>query len=222
MSEKYCQSESDAQEMNTITKAQMGDESAFTEIYKKYHQRIFRLFMRIAGNHTDAEDFLQEAFMQVFKKIGQFRGESKFSTWLYRVAVNQALMELRKKRIVTIPLVDLQVQLLPNRSTNTRGGIIIEPKFDHEAKINHHPGDIGRRNTIELRLCLKEAIEKLPDGYKDALVLHDVEGYEHNEIAGMRGSTIGNSKSQLHKARRKLRGMLKTEACPPRTATVTA
>jgi RNA polymerase sigma-70 factor (ECF subfamily) len=141
-------------------------------------------------NTCEAEDLTQEVFLQLFRKIHTFRGESTFSMWLHRVSVNVVLMRLRKKHPVEVSL------------ENDNG------KKDSSRKENG-ARDMAISGTID-RLNLKHAIGELPPGYKETFMLHDVEGYEHHEIAEMLGCTIGNSKSQLHKARLRLRNLLQT------------
>jgi len=143
----------------------------------------------MTANAAMAEDLTQEAFLQLFRKIGTFRGESAFSTWLHRMAVNVVLMQLRKKGLPLTPLDDT----MPTQEDS--------PKKE--------PGgeDLRLAGSID-RLRLEDAVGALPPGYRTVFVLHDVEGYEHNEIAEMVGCSIGNSKSQLHKARMKLRELL--------------
>jgi RNA polymerase sigma-70 factor (ECF subfamily) len=145
----------------------------------------------MTANAAEAEDLTQEAFMQFFRKIATFRGESAFSTWLHRMAVNVVLMQLRKKGLAVVPLED---DIETEEET---------PKKDFGAQ------DLALEGSID-RLRLQNAIGKLPPGYRSIFVLHDVEGYEHNEIAEIVGCSIGNSKSQLHKARMKLRELLRT------------
>jgi RNA polymerase sigma-70 factor (ECF subfamily) len=138
------------------------------------------------GNPTEAEDLTQEAFLQLFRKIATFRGESAFSTWLHRLSVNVVLMHLRKKGLNQISL---------DETENSQG----EP-------IKRDYGDDDRRLVGSIdRIGLNRAIAELPPGYRTVFILHDVEGYEHNEIAEIMNCSIGNSKSQLHKARLKLR-----------------
>jgi len=144
----------------------------------------------MTGNTAEAEDLTQEAFLQLYRKIATFRGESAFSTWLHRLAVNVVLMHLRKKGL---PEVSLEESLEPQQEDR--------PRKDFGTRDRMLSGSIDRVN-------LERAIESLPPGYRLIFVLHDVEGYEHNEIAGMMGCSIGNSKSQLHKARMKLRDLL--------------
>jgi RNA polymerase sigma-70 factor (ECF subfamily) len=144
----------------------------------------------MTSNTAEAEDLTQEAFLQLFRKIATFRGESAFSTWLHRMAVNVVLMQLRKK---SLPVVPLEETIETEEDT---------PKKEPGAEDPVLAGSVDR-------LQLKKAVESLPPGYRTIFVLHDVEGYEHNEIADIVGCSIGNSKSQLHKARMKLRELLK-------------
>ena len=153
---------------------------------------MYSLCLRMTANTAEAEDLTQEAFLQLYRKIATFRGESAFSTWLHRLSVNVVLMHLRKKGL---PVVSLE--------ETTQGGSEEDtPKKDFGAE------DVALAGSID-RLQLQRAVESLPPGYRTIFVLHDVEGYEHNEIAGIVGCSIGNSKSQLHKARMKLRDLLK-------------
>lgn len=179
-----------AEEAQAIERAKQGDEAAFEVLYQLHKRRVYSLCLRMVSNPAQAEDLAQEAFLQLFRKISTFRGESAFSTWLHRMTVNVVLMNLRKKGL---PLVSLEETI----------------ESDEEApKKELGTEDLKLAGSID-RLQLQRAIEKLPPGYKTVFVLHDVEGFEHNEIADMVGCSIGNSKSQLHKARLKLREYLK-------------
>jgi RNA polymerase sigma-70 factor, ECF subfamily len=146
----------------------------------------------MTGDAAEAEDLSQEAFLQLFRKIGTFRGESAFSTWLHRLVVNVVLMHLRKKGLQKISLDEVD---------NTQ-----------EEPVKREFGDNDRRllGSVE-RITLKNAIDQLPPGYRAIFVLHDIEGYEHNEIAQIMECSVGNSKSQLHKARLKLREVLRRD-----------
>src|SRR5438270_3383564 len=177
-------------EAEAIDRAKAGDAEAFSGLYGLHKRRVYSLCLRMTGNTAEAEDLTQEAFLQLYRKIATFRGESAFSTWLHRLAVNVVLMHLRKKGL---PEVSLEESLEPQEDG---------PKKDIGARDNVLAGSIDRVN-------LERAIENLPPGYRIIFVLHDVEGYEHNEIAEIMGCSIGNSKSQLHKARMKLRDLLK-------------
>jgi len=168
-----------------------GDAVAWEEIVRTYNRRIYNICYRFAGSGDDAEDLTQEAFLQLFRKIATFRGESAFSTWLHRLAVNVVLMKLRKK---SGKETSLEQVTEPDEESGT-------PRRDFGAPDLMLTGSIDRVN-------LQRAVEQLPPGYKSVFVLHDVQGYEHNEIAEMMGCSIGNSKSQLHKARMRLRDLL--------------
>jgi RNA polymerase sigma-70 factor (ECF subfamily) len=146
------------------------------------------------NNPADAEDLMQEAFLQLFRKIGTFRGESAFSTWLHRMTVNVVLMKLRKK---SLPVTSLDEAADPDDET---GG----PRKDVGAPDLRLSGAVDRVN-------LERSVEQLPPGYRTVFVLHDIQGFEHNEIANIMGCSVGNSKSQLHKARTRLRELLQEE-----------
>jgi RNA polymerase sigma-70 factor, ECF subfamily len=177
-------------EAEAIEKAKQGDAEAFEVLYNLHKRRVYSLCLRMTANATEAEDLTQEAFLQLFRKISTFRGESAFSTWLHRMAVNVVLMQLRKK---SLPLVPLEDTIETEEET---------PKKELGA------ADVKLAGSLD-RLQLQRAIDHLPPGYRTIFVLHDVEGFEHNEIAEIVGCSIGNSKSQLHKARIKLRDLLK-------------
>lgn len=178
-------------EAEAIQRAQAGEEGSFEALYTLHKRRVYSLCLRMTGNTAEAEDLTQEAFLQLYRKIATFRGESAFSTWLHRLAVNVVLMHLRKRGL---PEVSLQETMEPTEEDG--------PKKDFGSADQVLAGSIDRVN-------LERAIENLPPGYRIIFVLHDIEGYEHNEIAEMMGCSIGNSKSQLHKARMKMRDLLK-------------
>jgi RNA polymerase sigma-70 factor, ECF subfamily len=179
-------------EAEAIQRAQQGDAHSFAALYSFHKRRVYSLCLRMTGNTAEAEDLTQEAFLQLYRKISTFRGESAFSTWLHRLAVNVVLMHLRKKGL---PEISFQEALEPAEEDG--------PKKDIGAHDQILSGSIDRVN-------LERAVETLPPGYRIIFVLHDIEGYEHNEIAEMMGCSIGNSKSQLHKARMRLRELLKS------------
>ena len=178
-------------EAEAIRRAQQGDAEAFERIYRLHNRRVYALCLRMVGNTAEAEDLTQEAFLQLFRKIGTFRGESAFSTWLHRLAVNVVLMRLRKKSLAETSL---------------------EEVTDPDEDVGGPRKDIGgpdlRLSGSVDRVNLERAVEQLPPGYRSVFVLHDVQGYEHNEIATIMNCSIGNSKSQLHKARMRLRELL--------------
>lgn len=181
-------------EAEAIRQAQTGNAAAFELLYQLHGRRVYALCLRMVGNPSDAEDLMQEAFLQLFRKIGTFRGESAFSTWLHRMTVNVVLMRLRKK---ALPVSSLEEATEPDEES---GG----PRKDVGAPDLRLSGAVDRVN-------LERSIGKLPPGYRTVFVLHDVQGYEHNEIAGIMGCSVGNSKSQLHKARTRLRDLLQEE-----------
>lgn len=180
-----------ASETQLIARAQRGDEAAFEALFNAHKRRVYSLCLRMTGKTAEAEDLTQEAFLQLFRKISTFRGESAFTTWLHRLVVNVVLMHLRKKGIQKVSL--------------------DEPDTSQDEPVKRDFGDHDRRllGSVD-RIQLTRAIESLPHGYRTVFVLHDVEGYEHNEIAEIMNCSIGNSKSQLHKARLKLRELLRS------------
>jgi RNA polymerase sigma-70 factor, ECF subfamily len=184
-----------ASDAELIARAQRGDEGAFAALFEAHKRRVYSLCLRMTGDTAEAEDLAQEAFLQLFRKIATFRGESAFSTWLHRLVVNVVLMHLRKKGLQQVSL--------------------DEPDASQDEPVKREYGDDDKRllHSID-RITLSRAIEALPPGYRAVLVLHDVEGYEHNEIAQILGCSVGNSKSQLHKARLKLREVLRSQRLP--------
>lgn len=170
--------------------AEKGNISAFERIYERYHRRTYSLTLRMTGSQTEAEDLTQEVFIQLFRKIGSFRGESAFSTWLHRLTVNQVLMHFRRRSV-------------KNERTSDDG--------EMPEQTVHGTSDPNKMPVVD-RIALKNAIADLPKGYKSVFVLHDVEGFEHEEVARMLKISVGTSKSQLHKARLKLRGLLIKQA----------
>jgi RNA polymerase sigma-70 factor (ECF subfamily) len=172
-----------------VARAQAGDGEAFAVLFEQHKKRVYSLCLLMTGDVADAEDLTQDAFIQVFRKLGTFRGDSAFSTWLYRVAVNTVLMSLRKRK-------PRQVSL------------------DEPVRIEHSlvPRDFGKDDpglsgTVD-RIALIRAIKELPEGYRKIFLLHEVEGYQHHEIASLLRCSVGNSKSQLHKAKLKIRELL--------------
>jgi RNA polymerase sigma-70 factor (ECF subfamily) len=168
-------------------RAAKGDMPAFEELYERHHRRVYALCLRMTQNVSEAEDLTQEAFIQLFRKIGSFRGDSAFTTWLHRLTVNQVLMHFRKRRVRL-------------ERTTQEGETPVQVVQGTE-----------NPNTMPVvsRIALDKAIAQLPVGYRTVFVLHDVEGHEHEEIARMLGCAVGTSKSQLHKARMKLRRLLR-------------
>jgi RNA polymerase sigma-70 factor (ECF subfamily) len=172
--------------------ASKGNMAAFEEIYRRHHRRVYSICLRMLQNASEAEDLTQDVFIQLYRKIGSFRGDSAFTTWLHRMTVNQVLMHFRKRTV----------------------------KFEKTTEEGDTPEQIvsGTANPEKMRIvdkiALENAIEQLPAGYKNVFVLHDVEGFEHEEVARILGCSVGTSKSQLHKARLKLQKLLKKKANP--------
>ena len=172
-------------ESSEVEAAQDGDLTAFEALFRRYVGRVYSLCVRLAGDVNLAEDLTQEVFLQVHRKLGSFRGESAFPTWLHRVAVNTVLMHLRRK-------CNLLEEPMSEEATEGRAR-----QSGEEVELNLD------------RIHLERSIAALPPGYRSVFVLHDVEGYDHQEIADLVGCTSGTSKSQLHKARLRLRELLR-------------
>lgn len=187
------QAESNLTEAEAIRQAKDGVAAAFEYLYQAHCRRVYSLCLRMIKNPTEAEDLTQQTFLQLFRKISTFRGESGFSTWLHRVTVNIVLMYLRRRKPAELLAEDLE-------GCTSNG----------EGSSEHGSSDTSMLGAIE-RFNLMRAIRKLPSGYKQIFLLHDVIGYEHSEIAGLLGCSIGSSKSQLHKARKRLRCLLRGE-----------
>ena len=167
-----------------------GDSDAFEQIYRRHYRRVYALSLRMLSDPTMAEDMTQEVFVNLFTKIGSFRGESQFTTWLHRMTVNQVLMYFRK--------------------ASTRSELTTD-EGETPVQIVRGTEDPGRMPVVD-RIGLENAIKQLPLGYRTVFVLHDVEGYDHDEIARMLEISQGTSKSQLHKARLKLRGLIRQQS----------
>jgi RNA polymerase sigma-70 factor (ECF subfamily) len=174
-----------------IRQARHGDPTAFECLYRSHSRRVYALCLRMVGNSTEAEDLTQEAFLLLLRKIHTFRGESAFSTWLHRLTVNLVLMRLRKKSPPTV-----SIETTPDPDDETAW-----PTTDFGGP------DLLLEGSID-RININRCIERLPVGYRSIFVLHDIEGYEHHEIAEILGRSVGVSKSQLHKARTRLRELL--------------
>ena len=173
----------DVESPDLVVRCQAGDVDAFAELYARHSARIFSLAARMAGSPETGEDLLQEVFLQAYRKIGGFKGDAAVGTWLYRLALNHCLDFVRSR------------QAKMDKATDAIDG---EDRSEVAAR---------RESPVE-RLDLERAIRQLPEGCREVFVLHDVEGYEHKEIAAMLGIAEGTSKSQVFKARMKLRALL--------------
>ena len=176
----------------TIVRAQRGDASAFESLYRQHSRRVYGLCLRMVSDPFEAEDLAQEAFLQLFRKIHTFRGESAFSSWLHRLTANVVLMSFRKKKAHLTSLDEI---------TRTNDD-------DSGQKLEIGEADVRLTGMFD-RVNLQSAIDSLPEGYKRMFLLHDLHGYEHNEIAAILDCSVGNSKSQVHKARKRLREALR-------------
>jgi RNA polymerase sigma-70 factor (ECF subfamily) len=169
-------------------RAAKGDMEAFEEIYRRHHRLVYGLCLRMTQNVAEAEDITQEIFITLFRKVGSFRGESAFTTWLHRLTINQVLMHFRKTKA----------------------------RKEEQAEDDPEQADAGERASgpratpLIDRIAIDGALAQLPPGYRATFVLYDIEGYEHEEVASLLGCAVGTSKSQLHKARVKLRKILKS------------
>jgi len=182
----------DDSEVSLIQRAQEGDEQAFAALYELHKARVFSVCRQMTRDVADAEDFTQEVFLQVFRRVQSFRGDSAFSTWLYRIAVNTMLMQFRRRKPPSLVSLD-------------------EPTSDASSL----KPDVGKADQRLIgaidRIALRRAIKELPPGCQQIFGLHEVEGYQHHEIAEKLQCSIGNSKSQLHHAKLKMRALLGTK-----------
>jgi len=185
-----------------IQRAQNGDAAAFEYLYWSHSRHVYSVCLGILKNTADAEDMTQQVFLQLFRKIGTFRGDSGFSTWLHRVTVNTVLMHLRRKPT------EVLVQSLD------------EPNPDRDAPRELGPGDTSMLGAVD-RLNLKRAIRRLPSGYKRSFLLHVI-GFTHREIARRLKCTVGCSKSQVYKARKRLQRLLLGEQSQVQNDTASA
>jgi RNA polymerase sigma-70 factor (ECF subfamily) len=170
-------------DLTLCKRCQRGDVHALEELYKRHKDKVYALALRLTNNVQDAEDIVQDVFIQVYRKIGNFRGDAAFTSWLYRIATNISLSALRRRK------------RLPDELEGRESKI-------SDRKLNAHDAPV-------LRPFLERAISSLPPKARMVFVLHDVQGFQHNEIAEMMGCSEGTSKSQLHKARAQLRKVLR-------------
>jgi RNA polymerase sigma-70 factor (ECF subfamily) len=201
-SQRKIQSQRDGSEGSLVRRAQRGDEEAFATLYQLHKKRVYAVCLQMTKDVADAEDLTQEAFLQVFRSVNSFRGDSAFSTWLYRIAVNTVLMKLRRRKHPTVLSLD-------------------EPVSADSPSLKREVGkaDPNLCGVVD-RIALRRAIKELPAGCRQIFDLHEVEGYQHHEIAQLLRCSIGNSKSQLHKAKLKMRDILFPKARRPRTGKI--
>jgi len=175
--------------MALVDRCRRGDLAAFEELYRAHAGKLFSVACRMVGNPADAEDLLQEIFLSAHRKLDGFRGESALGTWLYRLATNHCLDYLRSRAARTNQMTD---------------------GLDDEAGF-YEPGRAGLAEQAVTKMDLERAMAQLPEGCRAAFVLHDVQGLEHREVAQALGIAEGTSKSQVHKARLRLRSLLLRE-----------
>jgi len=179
-------------ERTLIARVLEGDATAAKTLYDRHVDRVYRIAYRLAGDDALAQDWVQETFIRAFDRLSQFRGDSSFTTWLHRLTVNEVLMHFRKTTV--------------RKERTTEDGTT-------PTQIVHGTQNHARMSVVD-RIALDEAIGQLSPGYRAVLILHDVEGYEHEEIGKILGCAVGTSKSQLHKARLKLRRLLREKNGP--------
>lgn len=183
------------QEKLLVSRSQKGDISAFEELIYNYEKKAYNIAFRIMGNEEDAKDMTQEAFIKIYKSIGNFRGESTFSTWLYRIVTNVCLDELRKrKKNSTIPL-EMNIE-------TEKGNAVLELSAEKET-----PEDIYEQ--VEKKHMIQSAISSLADDYKTVIILRDVQGFSYEEIATMLNCSLGTIKSRINRARNLLKDKLR-------------
>jgi RNA polymerase sigma-70 factor, ECF subfamily len=176
-------------DLDLVRRAQQGDSDAFASLFHAHKARVYSVCLRLTNNSAEAEDLTQDAFVQAFRKLSMFRGDSALSTWLYRIAVNTVLMRFRKKALRQVSL--------------------DEPYTQDARCVRREYGSRDDRLAGSIdRSALTRAIGELPEGYRTIFLLHEVEGYEHQEIAELLDCSVGNSKSQLHKAKMRIRELL--------------
>jgi RNA polymerase sigma-70 factor, ECF subfamily len=180
----------DGSEHSLVHRAQEGDDDAFATLFERHKKRIYSVCLLMTKDVAEAEDLTQEAFLQAFRTIRTFRGDAAFSTWLYRIAINTVLMKLRRHK--SKALLSLSQPVSPE-----------SPSLSLDIGMP----DMRLSGTID-RIALLRALEELPNGCKTIFSLHEIEGYQHQEIAALLHCSIGNSKSQLHKAKLKMRDLL--------------
>lgn len=180
-------------ERGLVQRAQVGDEQAFATLYDLHKKRVHSVCLQMTRHEADAEDITQEVFLLAFRNVKSFRGDSAFSTWLHRIAVNTVLMRRRSRKSQLFVSLD-------------------NPVSTESASLKREVGkvDPNLSRTVD-RIVLGRAIEDLPKGYRHIFNLHEVEGYQHREIAQLLQCSVGTSKSQLFKAKMKMRHLLLTK-----------
>ena len=177
--------------MEAIRLAHGGDTAAFELIYKLHRSHVYGICLRMVRDPAEAEDLVQESFALVLRKIHTFRGEAAFSTWLYRLTINVVLMSFRRQGPRFASLEEMTTAM-DEETTTSIGG----------------PPDVRVSDVVD-RISIESAVDMLPRKCKAVFILHDVEGYQHREIAKIVRCSVGSSKAQLHRARERLRALLR-------------
>jgi RNA polymerase sigma-70 factor, ECF subfamily len=188
----------DSSDLGLVRRALDGDGEAFASLFHLHKHRVYAVILRMTKNTAEADDLTQDAFIQVFRKLSTFRGESALSTWLHRIAVTTALMHFRKQPSHQVSLDE----------PGDQDGLSL-PKREY----GRHDDQL--RFSLD-RIALERALETLPHGYRTIFELHEIKGYGHREIANLLHCSIGNSKSQLHKAKERMRECLSLRHQPTR------
>ena len=173
-----------------VRRALEGDADAFASLFQLHKHRVYAVCLRMTNNTAEADDLTQDVFIQVFRKLSTFRGESALSTWLYRIAVTTSLMHFRRQAPRQVSLDE----------TGERDTV-------PTTKREHGRHDDRLRCSLD-RIALARALQTLPKGYRTIFELHEIQGYGHREIARLLHCSVGNSKSQLHKAKERMRECL--------------
>lgn len=177
-------------EQKLIQRASGGDPSAFNQLMAQHEKKMYAVALRMFSNREDAQDCLQEAMLRVYRAIGGFKGQSSFSTWIYRITMNTCLDELRRKK---------------NKQSASLDSLLEQGWSPVDA------GGTPERHAVraEVRRELNRAIQELPEDMRSAVVLRDIQGFSYEEIAVMLDANVGTIKSRISRAREKLRGKLK-------------
>ncbi len=188
-----------------VERSRLGDRHAFTTLVERHQRQIYRLALRMMGNESDAEEILQEAFLNAYQKLPDFRGDAAFSSWIYRIAANFALMRLRRRRRTPeLPAATSEeaAELTLGLRFNIEGGYVDPPKSDWSLR-----ADDALQNQ-QLGRALETAVANLPDDYRVVFLLKDVDGLSNEEIGSALGLSVPAVKSRLHRARLVLREKL--------------
>ena len=180
-----------SEEMQLVRRAKRGDDQAFEELVRRYDRNVFRIAQHITQNREDAEDVVQEAFLKAYSNLEKFQEQSKFYTWLVRIAVNEALMKLRRRK--------------PERTVSLDEEVKTEDDSLPREVADWSPNPEQMYNQAELRDILTKTIQGLPSGFRTVFVLRDVEGLSTEEVARALGSSEATVRSQISKARVKMR-----------------